>query len=182
MQRTTDEFHAIVLEHQSMVYSIALRLLGEPPAAEEVAQDVFLELHRALGRIDSTEHLVHWLRRVTVHRATDYRRRRQLRPEAAVENRTEVWDESCKQAQAELQGSTKEASGYAVAARLEQMLLSLPMPMRTAIVLRYQEELRPAEIAALLGQPLATVKSNLQRALALLRRKAASALKEYVRA
>jgi RNA polymerase sigma-70 factor (ECF subfamily) len=174
MQPSQDEFRAIVVEHQSMVYSIALRLLGEPPAAEEVAQDVFLELYRALVHIDSTEHLVHWLRRVTVHRATDYRRRRMLRPEAVAEHRTEEWTERV--------GQADRLRGVPVAARLEQMLQSLPMPMRTVIVLRYQEELSPVEIAALLGQPLATVKSNLQRALGLLRRKAETVLKEYVRA
>jgi RNA polymerase sigma-70 factor (ECF subfamily) len=178
MQPSQDEFRKIVIEHQSMVYSIALRLLAEPPAAEEVAQDVFLELYRALGRIDSTEHLVHWLRRVTVHRATDYRRRRLLRPEAVGSNHTEEWTE------AENPATRNGASprGQAVEARLEQVLQSLPMPLRTAVVLRYQEELNPSEIAALLDQPLATVKSNLQRALALLRRKAESVLKEYVRA
>jgi RNA polymerase sigma-70 factor (ECF subfamily) len=53
--------------------------------------------------------------------------------------------------------------------------------MRVAVVLRYQEEMSPNEIAALLGQPVATVKSNLQRGLQLLRRKAAVTMKEYVR-
>jgi RNA polymerase sigma-70 factor (ECF subfamily) len=175
MQLSQDQFRAIVIEHQSMVYSMALRLLADPPAAEEVAQDVFLELYLALGHIDSTEHLVHWLRRVAVHRSTDYRRRRQLRPEAAAEARTEPWTE-------DISAVEDGANGHAVATRLEQLLQTLPMPLRTAIVLRYQEDLTPAEIAALLGQPLATIKSNLQRALALLRRKAESVLKEYVRA
>jgi RNA polymerase sigma-70 factor (ECF subfamily) len=68
MQFTLDRFEQMVRAHQSMVYSVALRLLGEPPAAEEVAQDVFLELHRSQERITSEEHLVYWLRRVTVHR------------------------------------------------------------------------------------------------------------------
>jgi RNA polymerase sigma-70 factor (ECF subfamily) len=53
--------------------------------------------------------------------------------------------------------------------------------MRVVVVLRYQEEMRAEEIAALLGQPVATVKSNLQRGLQMLRRKAAVTMKEYVR-
>ena len=177
MHVSQDQFRAIVIEHQSMVYSIAVRLLAEPSAAEEVAQDVFLELYRALPRIESTEHLVHWLRRVAVHRATDYRRRRVMRPEAASEIHAEPWTER------ETPSTLVETSGSrAVGQRLEEMLQTLPMPWRTAVVLRYQEEMSPAEIAALLGQPLATVKSNLQRALVLLRRKAGAVLKEYVRA
>ena len=72
--------------------------------------------------------------------------------------------------------------GPAVEARLEDLLRTLPEAMRVAVVLRYQEEMLPDEIAAMLGQPVATVKSNLQRGLQLLRRKAATTMKEYVRA
>ena len=68
-----------------------------------------------------------------------------------------------------------------VVARLEELLRVLPEPMRVAVVLRYQEEMLPDEIAKLLNQPVATVKSNLQRGLQLLRRKAAVTMKEYVR-
>ncbi len=51
------------------------------------------------------------------------------------------------------------------------MVESLPEKQRAIIVLRYQEDLEPAEIAEVLGMPVATVKSYLQRALALLRQK-----------
>ena len=70
---------------------------------------------------------------------------------------------------------------FGIAARLDELLGSLPEAMRTVIVLRYQEEMLPAEIAAVLEQPVATVKSNLQRGLQLMRRKAAATMKEYVR-
>jgi RNA polymerase sigma-70 factor (ECF subfamily) len=65
--------------------------------------------------------------------------------------------------------------------RLEQLLTTLPEPQRAALVLRYQEDLTPEEIAATLQAPLATVKSHLQRGLKLLRAKAMDRLKEYVR-
>ena len=70
---------------------------------------------------------------------------------------------------------------YRVAARLDELLQTLPEAMRVAVVLRYQEDMLPDEIAALLAQPVATVKSNLQRGLQLMRRKAATTMKEYVR-
>ena len=66
-------------------------------------------------------------------------------------------------------------------ARLEELLGAMPEPMRVVIVLRYQEEMLPVEIATLLSQPVATVKSNLQRGLKLMRRKAAVTMKEFVR-
>ncbi len=170
----TDEarFRELVEEHQSMVFSIALRVLGDCGAAEEVAQDVFVELHGSLARLESAEHAKFWLRRVASHRSVDYLRRGRLRPEFAAEEWTEEhgrgWDESV-------------VRNGAVEMRLEQMVSSLPKGLRAAVVLRYQEDLAPDEIAKILEQPLATVKSNLQRGLEMLRQKAGTMLKEYVR-
>jgi len=165
------EFRRLVETHQRMVYSLALRVTGETGVAEEVAQDAFLALFRSGERLESEDHIRFWLRRVTVHRATDAIRRRSRQPESAAEE----WME-------EQHGEENtEALNAAVIALLEELLRALPEAMRVAIVLRYQEEMSPPEIAELLGQPIATVKSNLQRGLQLLRRKAAITMKEYVR-
>lgn len=175
--RTDDQgFRGLVEEHQSMVFSIALRMLGDRGAAEEVAQDVFVELHDALGRLESSEHVRFWLRRVASHRATDYLRRRRVRPESLAEEWTEQHENVVT-----MRMAPRMAQEDAVEMRLERMLLSLPESMRAAIVLRYQEEMTPAEIASVLAQPVATVKSNLQRGLEMLRRKAEVVLKEFVR-
>ncbi len=169
------EFRRLVETHQRMVFSLALRVTGEYGTAEEVAQDAFLELFRSGDRLESEDHVRFWLRRVTIHRATDALRRQKRRPEAAAEE----WLE--EQHAAADAGLNAEAVSAAVVARLEELLRGLPEAMRVAVVLRYQEEMRPEEIASLLGQPVATVKSNLQRGLQLLRRKAAVTMKEYVR-
>lgn len=165
------EFRTLVEAHQKMVFSIALRVTGEYGAAEEVAQDVFLELYRGSERLTSEDHVRFWLRRVTVHRATDALRRKSRQPEAAAEE----WME---EQHVEDDGARMDPG---VVARLEELLRALPEPMRVAVVLRYQEEMLPDEIAKLLSQPVATVKSNLQRGLQLMRRKAAVTMKEYVR-
>ena len=70
---------------------------------------------------------------------------------------------------------------FALQARLDDLLRTLPEPMRVVVVLRYQEEMLPEEIARMLGQSVASVKSHLHRGLTLLRRKAAVTMKEYVR-
>jgi RNA polymerase sigma-70 factor (ECF subfamily) len=165
-----DEFRRLIEVHQRMVFSVALRITGDYSAAEEVAQDVFLTLHRDGDRLTGEDHVRYWLRRVAVHRATDVLRRKAVRPEATAEE----WTDN--------EGHDGELpSSVALQARLEELLRALPESMRVAIVLRYQEELLPDEIAKLLSQPVATVKSNLQRGLKLLRRKAAVTMKEYVR-
>jgi RNA polymerase sigma-70 factor (ECF subfamily) len=168
------EFRRLIETHQRMVFSLALRVTGEYGTAEEVAQDAFLELFRLGEKLASEDHVRFWLRRVTVHRATDAIRKRQRQPEAAAEE----WLEEEHGGAA---GRQSEALDSAVVALLEEVLQTLPEPMRVAVVLRYQEDMRPDEIAALLSQPVATVKSNLQRGLQMLRRKAAVTLKEYVR-
>ena len=172
------EFRRLVEIHQRMVFSLALRVTGEHGTAEEVAQDSFLELFRSLSgdaeRLQSEDHVRFWLRRVTVHRATDALRRRSRQPEAAA-------DEWIEEEHADGEPAQPAQLNPGVEARLEELLQGLPEPMRVAVVLRYQEDMLPEEIAALLGHPVATVKSHLQRGLQLLRRKAAITMKEYVR-
>jgi RNA polymerase sigma-70 factor (ECF subfamily) len=170
-----DEFRRLIETHQRMVFSIALRIVGDYANAEEIAQDVFLELHRSGERLESADHVRYWLRRVATHRAIDSLRRRALRPEAGAEE----WMEE-QHAGHDARGRSA-GSGAGLEARIETLLHGLPEPMRVAVVLRYQEDMLPDEIASQLGQSVASVKSYLHRGLKLLRRKAAVTMKEYVR-
>jgi RNA polymerase sigma-70 factor, ECF subfamily len=162
LQRSHESFRVLLRQHQSMVFSIARRIVRDPSLAEEIAQDVFFELHDELPALASEDHVVHWLRRVTVHRAIDQARRRLRRPQdhAAVS--------FAEPGVAEPAAAAQETDPW-MAARLRHRIASLPLVPRTVIVLRYQEELGPEEIAELLGMPVATVKSHLQRALKVLR-------------
>ena len=172
MRYSPEEYRSAVEEHASMVFSIALRVTNQYETAEDVAQEVFLELFRANEQPERGEHLRFWLRRAAVHRATDALRRRKVRPEAKAEE----WDEDLHGAAA---GQGERLSAMEV--KLEELLESLPESQRVAVVLRYTEGLSPQEISAVVEQPVATVKSNLQRGLALLRRKAAVTMREFVR-
>src|ERR687894_1601745 len=77
-------FAELVRRHQAMVFSMALRIIGNRALAEELAQDVFLQLHRSLSTLESGAHVVHWLRRVVSHRAIDSARQRARRPQASL--------------------------------------------------------------------------------------------------
>src|SRR5260370_18019705 len=70
-------FDAMVRDHQSMVFSLAYYFLRDGSLAEELAQEVFLDLYRNLASIESAAHLLFWLRKVTTRRSIDYARRRQ---------------------------------------------------------------------------------------------------------
>jgi RNA polymerase sigma-70 factor (ECF subfamily) len=155
---TWRDLRAMVDEHQSMVFSIALRITGDRGAAEEVAQDVFLEFHRNLGRIESAAHARFWLRKVAAHRAIDRVRQSTRMPEAGAEDLADVAGDS-------------DTGDPLLRDRLQKLVARLPPQLRAVIVLRYQEDLTPGEISEALRMPVATVKSNLQRGLEILRRK-----------
>jgi RNA polymerase sigma-70 factor (ECF subfamily) len=156
-------------EHQSMVFSLALRMTADRGLSEEIAQDVFLELDEHLGKMQSPDHARFWLRQVTMNRSTDALRRRKVR---GMDLWVELEDGHAVRA---------EAPVSPVGARLEHLLTTLPEAQRAALILRYQEDMLPDEIAVALDAPVATIKSHLQRGLKLLRAKASSNLKEFIR-
>jgi len=161
-------FRDLVVAHQSRVFSIAFRIVGDRGIAEEVAQDVFLALYRNLEHMESDEHLLAWLRRVTVHRATDACRRRASRVDFTAE---EFHEERTPVA-------SGSASSSVLSGRIEQLVAGLSAIQRAVLLLRYQEDMLPMEISTTLSMPLATVKSHLQRALKQLRVQAARSQKE----
>lgn len=162
------DFAEIVREHQAMVFSIALRFVHDRSVAEELAQDVFLKLYRELSRLQSPEHVRFWLRKVTSHRALDYIRSANRRPGLALEDVPEPT----------VDGRNNDPL---LESSLRKLVSSLPDQARAVIVLRYQEEMEPHEIAEVLGVPAATVKSRLRRSLALLRGKVQRLVGEPIR-
>jgi RNA polymerase sigma-70 factor (ECF subfamily) len=153
------DFAALVREHQAMVFSIALHYLRDRPAAEELAQEVFLQLHRSLAGMKSAEHVGFWLRKVAAHRSIDYARRSRLRPQVSLADVPEP-------------ATPARQGDPMLSERLRRLVASLPEKPRMVMVLRFQEDLEPQEIADTLNMPVRTVKSHLQRSIAMLREKA----------
>ena len=157
MSGDTAAFTALVRGRQRSVYSLALRMLCDRQKAEDLAQEVFLQLHRNLASIESATHLAFWLRKVTVNRAIDRLRR---------EPKMEVLP---------LEAADTEADGLddsdpLLVRRLRQLVNQLPPAPRAVVLLRYQEDLDPTDIARTLSMSINTVKSHLKRSLALLRK------------
>ena len=157
-------FAEIVRRHQSAVFSIALHFLADRSAAEELTQDVFLQLHANLATMKSEGHMKFWLRKVTAHRCIDYKRRRKL-PQVSLDDAPEP-------------AAPARSTDLFLARRLRQYVASLPEKPRLVMILRYQEDMSAEDIAEVLTMPLATVKSHLQRSLAMLREKVTRAIGE----
>jgi RNA polymerase sigma-70 factor (ECF subfamily) len=139
-----------------MVFSLAHRFLRDRTAAEDLAQDVFLELYRNLPGLRSAAHMRFWLRRVTSHRCIDWLRKSANKPEAPLDD---VPEPAAVQARGDI----------LLDERLRELVARLAPRPRLVVLLRFQEDLEPSEIAAVLDMPVNTVKSHLRRSLAALR-------------
>lgn len=151
-----DAFAALVRAHQGSVFSIGLRMLNRRDAAEDLAQDVFLQLYRKLDDIESLEHLAFWLRRVASNLAIDWIRRLPY-------TQTQPLDD-------DLQVAALESSQDPLMDReLQRLLNDLSPSARAVMLLRYQEDRDLSEIGATLDMPVNTVKSHIKRSLTALR-------------
>lgn len=151
-------FTELVRQHQRMVFSLAYHFLHDGTLAEELAQEVFLELYRSLAKIESLSHLKFWLRRVTGHRCIDWARRNNHRPEISLEGLPEP-------------AAPASPGDPILAQRLRRLVAALPAKPRLIVTMRFQEDLQPSEIAEILEMPINTVKSQLYRGLELLHQK-----------
>ena len=156
----TAAFAALVREQQRSVYSLALRMLGDRQKAEDLAQEVFLQLHRNLASIESVTHLTFWLRKVTVNRSIDRLRREPKMEVLPLEAADTVAAD----------GVDEVAFDDLLVRRLRRLVDQLPPAPRAVLLLRYQEDLDPTDIARTLSMSINTVKSHLKRSLTVLRK------------
>jgi RNA polymerase sigma-70 factor (ECF subfamily) len=149
-------FATLVRAHQGSVFSIGLRMLTRRDQAEDLAQDVFLQLYRKLDSIESLEHLGFWLRRVASNLAIDRLRRLPYAATLPLEETAEV-------------AAQETESDPLMTRELTRLLGELPPQPRAVMLLRYQEDRDLAEIGAMLDMPVNTVKSHIKRSLTALR-------------
>ena len=164
-------FDQLVIRHQDRVYNMALRMLGHPDDALDLAQEVFLSAYRALGGFEAKAAFSTWLYRVTVNRCRDELRRRSTvkhtrpRPLGARANPDDPSaDPPARGASPHELAVARESEAIIAAAVAE-----LPGDAREVLVLRDVEGLAYEEIAHVLEVPVGTVRSRLNRARTLLR-------------
>ncbi len=145
--------------YSSIVYSIALRVLGDTGAAEDVLQEVFLQLWRNPGVFDSSRgNLAAWLAVIARNRAIDSLRKR--RPEADIAD-------VVVSVEPDLAGDTERARAME---KIRSVLGDMPAAQRSALEMAYFEGLTHTEISARTGEPLGTVKTRIRAGLLSLRK------------
>src|SRR5689334_16398924 len=144
--------------HARLLFSLALRIVGRQPDAEDVLQEVFTQVWRQAGRYDTSRGTVAgWLVMLTRSRALD--RLRRERGAAAADVDWASIDIVDPDAAVDLRLVTAERAG-----RLRAALEALPEAQRTPLELGYYEGLSQSAIAARLGVPLGTIKTRMRQA------------------
>jgi RNA polymerase sigma-70 factor (ECF subfamily) len=149
----------IVRQNWRKVFNVAYKFVGKHDEAEDLTQDIFLKIFKALATFDRRANFQTWIISISRNLCIDHYR------SVRKERQTIARDVDSN----DLQPATPERGPYAMAehqdlrAQLRQALEALPITLRTAVVLRDLQELSYQEIADRLGLPEGTVKSRINR-------------------
>jgi RNA polymerase sigma-70 factor, ECF subfamily len=159
--RSGDEqaMEQLYARYSAVVYSVALRVLGDTGAAEDILQEVFMQLWRSPDVFDASRgSLAGWLAVIARNRAIDSLRKR--RPETDITD-VVVFFEPDMLRGAEWSRSLDKIRG---------VLASMPAPQRLALEMAFFEGLTHTEIAEKTGDPLGTIKTRIRTGLQALRK------------
>ena len=149
----------IVRQNWRKVFNVAYKFVGKHDEAEDLTQDIFLKIFKALKTFDRRANFQTWIISISRNLCIDHYR------SVRKERQTIARDVDSN----DLQPATPDRGPYAPAehqdlrAQLRQALETLPITLRTAVVLRDLQELSYQEIADRLGLPEGTVKSRINR-------------------
>jgi len=156
-------FENLYRKHYRRVYSICLRMTGNIAEAEDLTQEVFIQLHRKIGSFRGEAAFTTWLHRLTVNQVLMHFRKRSVRSELTTDD-GEMPDS--------IDPDTINPEAMPIVDRigLENAIAQLPHGYRTVFVLHDVEGYEHEEIAKLLGCSAGTSKSQLHKARLKLRR------------
>lgn len=164
MAGNRDAFQTLVESHQSRVYGLALRMLGNEREAEDAAQDAFLHAYARLGSYKPEWRFKTWIMTITSNLCIDKLRRRKLEPASFADMPTDG------AADGEVDFTSHEPQPDAVIVKRQQdaalraMLAELQDEDRSMVAMFYFNDMSYEEIAAALNTTVSAVKSRLFRA------------------
>jgi RNA polymerase sigma-70 factor (ECF subfamily) len=158
-------------DYAPRVYSMARRMVRSDIDAEDVTQDVLLQVVRKLPSFRGESAFPTWLHRVTVNAALSHRRRQAVRQEHGLANSLSAFGEDADGGItfSPAPGPEAEMLSHETRELIERAIDSLPPAYRSVFILADVEELPNAEIAAHLGLSLPAIKSRLHRARLMMR-------------
>lgn len=168
-------FEGIVERYKKKVYYIAYDIVGDHHEAEDVSQEVFIKMYRALDRFRKDAKMSSWLYQIAVNTSIDSLRRKKIKPRINVEDldRVGVREQSLASASPEA-NPERRAVASIMQEHIDQALDKITPQERAVFVMRHYNEFKIREIADVLDVSSGTVKSLLFRALKKLRKELSS--------
>lgn len=159
------QFRELILRYQSRVFAVALKVTNNQKDAEDISQEVFLQLYRSLGTFNGNSSFSTWIYRITMNKAIDYKRKQERQLDQEPEDMIACLPETIilSPEEALLKNLDKEL--------IHSYLIELPPAYRDVLKLYYFEELSYGEIAMKLNVAIKTVESRLYRAKRLIKDK-----------
>lgn len=155
-------FEAFLLEFQDMVFATALRLLGNPAEAEDVAQTVFLKAFERFGELDGNPSAPGWLKTVATNECLNHlaRYRKRWSFFADAPENPGRWTHLGQGSGGQVLSDLEQQADYAA---LDAALRALPASQRVPIVLFHFDELSYQQIAERLKVSISKVKTDIHR-------------------
>jgi RNA polymerase sigma factor (sigma-70 family) len=157
-------FETLVEQHQRLIWHMVHRLVQHPEDTRDVCQEAFLRVHRELRRFRFESLLSTWIARIAWHAALRHLERKRL-PVVALDDDGPFAEQMADDF--DLAASCEDAQ---LLERLHAAIDALPPLKRAVLTLHYLEDLGVREIAIIVDRPEGTVKSELLRARARLRK------------
>ncbi|WP_375417764.1 RNA polymerase sigma factor [uncultured Hymenobacter sp.] len=170
-QGSETAFRALVELHHERVYRIALALLRCPEEAEDVAQEVFVEVYQTIGRFRGEAALSTWIYRLTTSRALRHRQKARTKKRFAFLTNLFGSDNDAQHHPPDHRHPHALLEGQEQLQQLQQAISQLPDQQQVAFSLRHEQELSYEQIAAILQTTVPAVESLLFRARQTLRKR-----------
>jgi len=161
-QGDAEAFEIIYHRHRLRVYALCMRMLHDPVEAEDVAQEVFIQLFRKIQTFRGESAFSTWLHRLTVNLVLMHLRRKK-RPSTSLDDTTGSGEEDIKPRQ-EIGGLDPRLSGLVDRLNLRSAIRQLPSGYREIFILYDVHGYRHSEIAKILGHSIGNSKSQLHKA------------------
>jgi len=165
-QRDEAAFNQLVRLHQAAVFRQLVRVIGDPAEAEDLAQEVFVTVFKAIDTFRGDSRLATWIHRIAQNHARNrlkFHGRHKRRGDAPLEETTEE-SMAVPETGSRLPRPDHEVEAHQAEAHIQLAITQLDPEQRTLIVLRDLENMTYEEIQEQTGLPSGTVKSRLHRA------------------
>lgn len=158
-------FEALIIQHEKIVYNVALRMMNQSEDAKDISQEVFLKAYRNIANFDERSTFSTWIYRITVNTCIDEMRKRKGKQTVSLDNELEGEEGSWKKEIPD-SGVTPEESLLRKEEQkeIEMALETISEDYKTVFILRDIRGLSYEEIAEISGLALGTVKSRISRA------------------